>query len=63
MNTSQIHRTEKPDNLGTIYEAQGKLAEALGLYETALRLRKEIGHLLGQATTRVNFGNLYDIQR
>ena len=47
------------NNIGIVYDQQGKLKEALKSYQAALELFKEIGHPLGQAGALGNIGNVY----
>ena len=49
-------------NLGTVYQAEGRLADAVAAYEAALRLNEQSGDAFGEAITQVNLCGLLRMQ-
>lgn len=47
------------NNLGIVYDNQGRWADAIQMYEESLRLSRELGDTYGQAFTLMNLGNVY----
>ncbi|MGB0383827.1 MAG: tetratricopeptide repeat protein [Ardenticatenaceae bacterium] len=50
------------NNIGTVYENQGKYEKALEEYEQALFIRREVGDRAGEGTTLNNIGTAYHDQ-
>ena len=46
-------------NIGAVYDALGEKGKALGYYEEALPLRRQVGDRSGEATTLNNIGAVY----
>ena len=51
------------NNIGYLYNSQGKVKQALEIYHSALKIQKEIGDLEGISTSLNNIGAIYNAQK
>jgi tetratricopeptide (TPR) repeat protein len=50
------------NNLGSVYQVQGRWDEAIVAYEASLTIRRELGDRYGEGQTLNNLGNVYEAQ-
>jgi tetratricopeptide (TPR) repeat protein len=50
------------NDLGIVYQSQGKLEEAIALYQQSLAIKQQLGDRAGEGTTLNNLGSIYQSQ-